>query len=258
MRVHGRARIDRNRPEALGVCDWCGFLYNHNRLSWAYDWRGPNLQNLGFLVCESCLDTPQQNGQRTIILPPDPVSIRNARPQNFLAADNPMSPIGLTLTSNALAGGFIGTMTGGGGVVSAFDGVINKPWNMCAYISVSNSSYGNYVGKNWAPYIGGITTPSSLSASVTTHSLSSFTAYAPNDRSFGTGPVDYLVQGSQNAVSWTTLSSGTTLGDAGEAISGEPTGTPYRFHRLAFQGDGATPIVVAQVQFSVAQIGSVT
>lgn len=257
MRVHGRARVNVNSPEAWGVCDFCGFLYNHNQLRWQMDWRGPNLANLRFLVCPSCLDKPQQNGQRTIILPPDPVSIANARPENYLNADNPMSPIGMTMSSNENAGGFFGTMTGGGGVISAFNGVINKPWYHSAYISVSNSSYGNYVAKNWSPYVGGITTPSSIAASVRTHSLSSFTAYAPNDRSFvSSGPTSYLIQGSPNGVSWITISSGTTAGTAGETIGGEPTGTPYQFHRLAFLGDGVTTIAVAQVEFSVAQVSS--
>lgn len=256
MRPHGRATIDRNKPNALGVCDRCGFLFNHNRLSWQMDWRGPNIQNLAILVCQSCLDKPQENGQRTIILPPDPVPIRNARPENYVNADNPMSPIGLTLTSNEQVSGFLGTMTGGGGLVAAFNGVTNKPWYHCAYISVSDSSYGNYVAKNWSPYAGGITTLSSIMSPVITHSLSSFTAYAPNDQSFvSSGPTDYLVQGSPNGVSWITLSSGTTAGTAGETISGEPTGTPYQFHRLAFLGDGVTAIAVAQVEFSVAQTG---
>lgn len=255
MRMHGRARIDMSHPEALGECDFCGFLYNHVRLSWQKDWRGPNLQNLGFLVCESCIDKPQPNGQRTIILPPDPVPVRNARPRNFTNADNPLSPIGLTLTSNTAAGGFFGTMTGGGGVISAFNGSANKPAHMCAYVSVSNSSYGNYVAKNWSPYIGGITTPSSLMAEVTTFTLSSFSVTAPNDQSFvSSGPTDYLVQGSNNGVSWTTLSSGTTAGTVGETISGEPTGSPYSMHRVAFKGDGVTSIYVAQVELSVSHI----
>lgn len=257
MRVHGRVRVDASYPEAQGVCDFCGFHYNHNQLRWQADWRGPNIQNLGFLVCQSCLDKPQPNGQRTIILPPDPVPIMNARPEQYTIADNPFSPIGMTMTSDARAGGFIGTMTGGGGLVSAFNGTINKPFSQCAYVVASNSSFENYVGKNWSPYQGGITTPSSITAPVQTHSLSSFSAWAPNDQSFvSSGPTDYLVQGSINAVFWTTISSGTTAGNPGEMISGEPGGAPYQFHRLAFKGDGVTTIAVAQVQFSVAQIVS--
>ena len=254
MRAHGRARISLTKPEALAECDFCGFLYNHVNLSWQMDWRGPNLQNLGFLVCPSCRDKPQPNGQRTVILPPDPVPIKNARPRNYANADNALSPIGLTLTSNVPAGGFFGTMTGGGGVVAAFNGSVNKPAWMCAY-SVATSSYAGYVAKNWSPYVGGITTPSSITNPVTTFTLSSFTGTAPNDQSFiSSGATDYLVQGSNNGVSWTTLSSGATAGTIGEVISGEPTGAPYSMHRLAFLGDGVTMIAVAQVKFSVSNI----
>jgi hypothetical protein len=254
MRPHGRANISPTNPSALGICDFCSFTYNHKDLSWQMDWRGPNIQNLRFLVCDSCRDKPQQSGQRTIILPPDPIPIANARPQQFLVTDNPMSPIGLTQTSDEGASGFFGTMTGGGGVVAAFNGTINKPAFQCAY-SVATTSYHGYVAKNWSPYAGGITEPSSLVAPVITHSLSSFSAYAPNDQSFvSSGPTDWLVQGSPNSVSWTTISSGTTAGTAGETISDTLTGSPYQFHRLAFLGDGVTAIYVAQVKFSVAQV----
>ena len=82
MRPHGRATIDRSFPRALGVCDRCGFLYNHDTLQWQFDWRGPRLQNLRILVCAGCLDVPQEN-LRTITLPADPVPIMNARPEQY-------------------------------------------------------------------------------------------------------------------------------------------------------------------------------
>lgn len=255
MYLRGRARVDRNRPQALAICDRCGFEFNHVDLSWQFDWRGPNLANLRILVCNACLDKPQLNGQRTIILPPDPDPIKNARPEQRVVQENPFSTVGLTLTSNVSAGANFGTMTGGGGINAAFDSNVNKPWFMCAYISVSHSSFGNYVAKNWAPYAGGITTPASLSAPVQTHTLSSFTAYAPNDRSFvSSGPTTWVMQGSNNSVSWTTLLTGTTAGTAGESVSGEPSGSPYQFHRFALMGDGVTTIAVAQVSFSVGDL----
>lgn len=242
-------------PQAWGICDRCGFLFNHNALNWAHDWRGTNIRDLGVLVCEPCLDTPQQNGQRTFILPPDPVPIQDARPEYGSVVDNPLSPIAMTLTSNIQAGGFFGTMTGGGGVISAFNGAVNKPWYQCAYASVSDSSFGNYVAKNWSPYVGGITTPSSLTAPVTTHVVSSFTAYAPNDRSFvSSGPTSWRIDGSNNGASWTNILSGVTAGNVGESIGGEPNGAPYRMHRLAFLGDGVTTIALAQVTFTVSDI----
>src|SRR5690349_1475255 len=74
------ASVSADTPRALGTCDRCGFVYQRDRLAWQLDWRGPRMQNLRILVCPTCLDTPQQNGQRVIILPPDPVPIMNPRP----------------------------------------------------------------------------------------------------------------------------------------------------------------------------------
>lgn len=81
-RPHGKARVDANNPEAFAVCDRCGIWHNHNRLSFQYEWGGPNLINRQMLVCEKCLDVPQDQ-LRTIVLPPDPVPIQNPRPEYF-------------------------------------------------------------------------------------------------------------------------------------------------------------------------------
>lgn len=264
MRPHGRAQISPSRPRALAVCDRCGFLYNHDQLQWQYDWRGPKLQNLRVLVCQPCLDKPQENGQRTIILPPDPVSIQNARPEQYVADDNPLSALGANASPSLFRfSAQIGNLIGGGSVPAAFDSNINKPSWMCANNSVSNSSFVNYVGINWAGDVSGITTPSSLMARVITHVVSSFTAYAPNDRSFlGNTPTDWVFQGSPTDTSlygaWTTLSSGTTAGVTAETISAEPTGGSYQFHRLAFLGDGVNFVSVAQLTISVSDGGSFT
>lgn len=82
MRPHGHARISINNPAALGVCDRCGALYNLRDLRWQFDWRGPSLQNLRILVCETCWDQPQEN-LRTIVLPPDPLPVMNPRPEQY-------------------------------------------------------------------------------------------------------------------------------------------------------------------------------
>lgn len=258
MRPNGRAEVNSNRPRALGVCDRCYKRYNHDVLRWQFQWVATKLQNLHLLVCPSCMDEPQEQ-LRTIILPPDPVPILNARPENEVSNNNPMSGIGGNPAPRLWRySSRIGNLTLGGGVDAAFDGTINKPFEFCAINSVSNSSFNNYVGINWGGDTSGITTPSSLMAPVVRHSLISFAAYAPNDRSFlGTEPTDYVVQSSPNAVSWTTISSGTTAGTPGETISGECTGGLYQFHRLAFEGDGVHPVSVAQVEFYVAQIGTV-
>lgn len=46
------------------------------------DWAGTTLINKQLLVCRPCYDRPQEQ-LRAIVLPADPVPIRNPRPQNF-------------------------------------------------------------------------------------------------------------------------------------------------------------------------------
>lgn len=86
-----RARIDSRNPAALAVCDRCGLVYNHHKLRWQYDWRGPNLQDLGILICPSCMDEPQEQ-LRSIVLPPDPVPIIQPRPGEFASMVISSSP----------------------------------------------------------------------------------------------------------------------------------------------------------------------
>lgn len=264
MRFHGRASVDVNRPEAWGVCDRCGFLYQHRNLIWQHDWRGPQLQNLRILVCIACLDKSQENGQRTFVLPPDPVAIKNARPETYVLDNNPLSAIGANASPSLWRfSAQIGTLTAGGGVPAAFDSNTNKPSWMCSNLSISGSSYNNYIGINWQGDVSGITTPSSLMARIITHVVSSFTATAPNDQSFlGQTTTNWVFQGSPVNTTlygaWTTLSSGTTAGTVGEIISAEPTGGSYQFHRLAFLGDQTNLVAIAQLEISVADSGSFT
>lgn len=260
MRPHGRARISRLNPRAKGVCDRCGFHYNLENLQWQYQWVGPRLQSLGALVCDTCLDVPQEQ-LRTIVLPPDPVAVKNARPENYQNADNPDSTIGGNALPSLTAGSNIGTLSQWGGLPAAFNGSLYKTSRVCAVKVVSDSSFGNWVGINWGGDPSGVGVPTHLASYGITHIVSSFTAYAPSNVSFSSaGAVDYVVQGSTQNSSvysdWTTISSGTTAGTRGETISGTPSGGAYQFHRIAFQGDGSTPIYVAQVQFSVADVGT--
>ena len=78
----GRASTSSTRPRSFAVCDRCSIWHNHDRLSWQYDWRGTSLQNIRLLVCERCHDRPQQQ-LRAIIIPADPVPIRNPRTEPF-------------------------------------------------------------------------------------------------------------------------------------------------------------------------------
>lgn len=86
MRPHGRASVSSKNPRAFGICDRCGFLYNHDRLQWQFDYAGSGLINKRILVCNPCNDVPQ-NQLRSIILPADPTPILNPRVENYANAE---------------------------------------------------------------------------------------------------------------------------------------------------------------------------
>ena len=79
------ACVDTTNPEAYAECSRCGFWYNRSDLNWQYEWAGMELYNTGVLLCmvgNKCYDTPDEQ-LRTVILPPDPPPIINARVPNF-------------------------------------------------------------------------------------------------------------------------------------------------------------------------------
>lgn len=259
MRPHGRAEISSRQPRALGVCERCGFLWNLDRLAWQWDWqRGPRLFNLRKLVCPECYDKPQESG-RTIILPPDPIPVQNSRPENYVNADNPLTTIGYNVRNMfepypaQNLGANIGSMTLNGGVNAAFDGNPYKRAPVSAGLSISLSSFQNWVGKNWNAVPSGITltTPSTVPAQ--THSVASFSIYAPNDARFlNSGPTGFHLDGSADSLTWTTIYSSTTAGTIGEVITATTTSAaPYQFHRIAIQGDGFSTVSIAQAVFNV-------
>ena len=81
----GRASISSRNPRAAAICDRCGFVYNHVRLQWQFDYAGAGLINKRILVCNPCNDVPQ-NQARAIVVPADPVPIQNPRIQDYVAA----------------------------------------------------------------------------------------------------------------------------------------------------------------------------
>jgi hypothetical protein len=279
MRPHGHADISEVYPRALGVCDRCGFLWNLDRLKWQWDWQqGPRLFNLRILVCPPCLDVPQESG-RTIVLPPDPIPVEYARPENYALADNPVSPLGWSPLDNFLGapsslGGNIGNMVNNGGLDAAFNfvgqssavnstsatalfapntaGVINKRYEFCAALSVSNSSF-NWVGKNWNAVPSGVTLILPSTIATVSHTVSGFAAFAPNDQPFlRTGTAGWVFQGSNDDQTWTTLSSGATAGTNGEVLTVTTTAvTPYPFHRFAIVGDGVSAVGIAGLSISI-------
>jgi hypothetical protein len=83
MRPHPRrARTDPTHPQAWGTSDRNGMINNQRNLRWQYEWAGTALINKRILVSPDEYDTPNRQ-LGTIILPPDPVSILNARPEPY-------------------------------------------------------------------------------------------------------------------------------------------------------------------------------
>ena len=78
------ACVDPRDPSAWAICDRCGFLFNQKDLVWQDSWAGQHLFNTGALVCtkNGCYDIPNEQ-LRTIILPPDPLPVLNARVPNY-------------------------------------------------------------------------------------------------------------------------------------------------------------------------------
>ncbi len=79
----GRAHTNPRKPAAQAVCDRCGIWTLHNRLAFQYQWAGSALQNLRLLVCNRCLDTPQEQ-LRALVLSADPIPINNPRTEPFV------------------------------------------------------------------------------------------------------------------------------------------------------------------------------
>lgn len=93
MRPHPRrAETDPTKPRAWATCDRCGFVTNHFKLSWQFDWAGLTTVNKRVLVCDDCLDTPQRQ-LGTIIPPPDPMPIMNARPERYDIDEYPVTTL---------------------------------------------------------------------------------------------------------------------------------------------------------------------
>ena len=91
--LQGRAYTDPSSPEPCGICDRCGCKYMRSELEWQYDYRGNTLQNLRILVCNvRCLDIPSDQ-LRPIIVPPDPVPIKDPRPGFYAQQEGPPPPV---------------------------------------------------------------------------------------------------------------------------------------------------------------------
>lgn len=103
MRPHGKyVAVSATNPEAQAQCDRCSFWRNRGDLVFQTQWAGQHLYNVQVLVCrDRCFDTPNEQ-LRTIILPPDPPPIINARPPNFTYEEN--GPVQSTLAADVVQG----------------------------------------------------------------------------------------------------------------------------------------------------------
>lgn len=86
-RYHSRAKINPYSPQGHGTCDRCSQIVTRAAMIWEMEYRGNSLMKTGFLVCQRCLDVPYQ-GRRPIIIPADPVPMKDPRPENFLLEEN--------------------------------------------------------------------------------------------------------------------------------------------------------------------------
>lgn len=77
-----RARTDPSAPRAWGTSDRNGMIYNLKDLRYQLQWRGTQLFSNGQLVGPDEYDVPNRQ-LGTIILPPDPVGVKNARPEQY-------------------------------------------------------------------------------------------------------------------------------------------------------------------------------
>lgn len=98
---HGRAKISARHPQAIAVCQRCGFTYNRAQLANQVEYQGFDLQQTGIWVCPPCFDRPNEN-LKSIILPPDPMPVYLPFPEPYSSEVD--TPASTTLSADALAG----------------------------------------------------------------------------------------------------------------------------------------------------------
>ncbi len=82
-RPHPRRATTNPHDGPWTTCDRCGFVASMNRMQFQYDFVGGSTpQNLGILVCPTCLDDLSYQNM-LLILPPDPAPIFNTRPEPY-------------------------------------------------------------------------------------------------------------------------------------------------------------------------------
>lgn len=80
-------------PQGLAICDGCGFMVQHTELRQKQDYRGGSTPvGLSLQVCASCDDVPQPYFSR-LLLRPDPVPLKNPRPDSQDAITNAQTEV---------------------------------------------------------------------------------------------------------------------------------------------------------------------
>lgn len=83
-RPHPRRTIlDINNPDPWATSDRSGFIGNLSTLKFQWQYAGPTLINTGLMVNPDELDKPNEQF-RTIVIPPDPNPLMNARPEPYV------------------------------------------------------------------------------------------------------------------------------------------------------------------------------
>jgi hypothetical protein len=76
------ASVDPSNPQAWFTSDRSGFIGNLRNAVWDRQWAGPSIINRRFLTLPHEYNVPNEL-LRTIVLPPDPEPIVNARIENY-------------------------------------------------------------------------------------------------------------------------------------------------------------------------------
>lgn len=91
MRRHPkRARVSATQPSSWATDDRSGFIGNHKNMVWQFEWGGTRLINKRILVYPDMLDRPQRQ-LGSVVIPPDPVPVMNARPEQYFIDEYPVS-----------------------------------------------------------------------------------------------------------------------------------------------------------------------
>lgn len=84
VRNHGKyTHMRKNNPRGIGTCDYSGFMVLHRSMKDQLQYRGQGLVKTGYRVDPRFYDDPNPQ-DLTPLIKPDPVPLRNARPDSVV------------------------------------------------------------------------------------------------------------------------------------------------------------------------------